>query len=119
MNRPIHFEILADDPEKLSVFYEEVFGWKTAAWGGGDQGYWLVTTGPADVPGIDGGMMNRHFEQAVINTVEVADIERVIEQVVSLGGMKKHGPQEVPGIGLHAYLADPEGNLFGVLQPAG
>jgi predicted enzyme related to lactoylglutathione lyase len=28
------------------------------------------------------------------------------------------GPNEIPGVGLHAYCADPEGNLFGILQPA-
>ena len=30
MNRPVHFEILGDDPAKLSEFYNSIFGWKIA-----------------------------------------------------------------------------------------
>jgi len=28
MNRPVHFEIHANDPAKLSKFYADVFGWQ-------------------------------------------------------------------------------------------
>ena len=28
MNRPVHFEIHATDPAKLSKFYADVFGWQ-------------------------------------------------------------------------------------------
>lgn len=117
MNRPIHFEILAGEPEKIASFYEDVFGWKTSSWPDGEQAYWLVRTGQ-DAPGIDGGIMGRHFEQAVINTVQVASIEGTIAKVEASGGKKVHGPEEIPQVGTHAYCADPEGNLFGILQPA-
>ena len=30
MNRPIHFEIPAENPEKAMEFYRKVFGWKFA-----------------------------------------------------------------------------------------
>lgn len=53
MNRPVHFEILGDDPAALAEFYRGVFGWEIATWEG--QGYWLATTGAAGTPGIDGG----------------------------------------------------------------
>ena len=117
MNRPIHFEILADDPVRVGQFYGDVFGWSTAEWGGGEQGYWLVTTGPSETPGINGGMMKRHFPQGVINTIEVADVEATVSAVEESGGKKVHGPEVVPGVGLHAYCSDPEGTIFGVLQP--
>ena len=35
MNRPVHFEILADNPEKVGDFYKKVLGWKVESWGGG------------------------------------------------------------------------------------
>ena len=56
MTRPVHFEILAEDPDKTVKFYEEVFGWEIGKWGEGDQGYWPVTTGSGD--GINGGILN-------------------------------------------------------------
>lgn len=117
MTRPVHFEILADDPEKVADFYRQVLGWEISNWGG-PQAYWLVTTGADDSPGINGGIMERHFGQAVINTVEVDVLEDTLAAVESAGGRKVHGPSEIPGIGLHAYCEDPEGNMFGVLQPA-
>ena len=58
MSRPIHFEILSDDPEKTAAFYREALGWEVATWEG-SQGYWLANTGPKDTPGIDGGIMSK------------------------------------------------------------
>ena len=116
MKRPVHFEILADDPERAAAFYEAVLDWQIARWQGSEQIYWLVTTGPEDVPGINGGIMGRHSPQAVINTLEVTSLEDTLKKIEAAGGRKVQGPNEVPGVGLHAYCADPEGNLFGVMQ---
>lgn len=118
MKRPVHFEILADDPKKVAEFYANVFGWEIADWGGGEQTYWLATTGPESEPGINGGFMGRAFDQAVINTLEVESLEDITQSIESAGGKVVHGPNDVPGVGRHAYFADPEGNLFGVMQPA-
>jgi uncharacterized protein len=115
MNRPIHFEILADDPEALAEFYGGVFGWKTRDWRG-PVSYWMVTTGE-DEPGIDGAFMQRHFAQGVINTISVESHDRAVERVLEAGGEQVQGPHRIPGVGLHSYCADPEGNLFGILEP--
>ncbi len=44
MSRVVHFEITANDPEKICTFYTDVFGWKITKYPG-PQDYWLVTTG--------------------------------------------------------------------------
>jgi predicted enzyme related to lactoylglutathione lyase len=118
MIRPVHFEILADDPQKVGAFYEAALGWTIAAWEGGEEPYWLVTTGPDDVPGINGGIMQRSFPQAVINTAEVESLQEVLDKVEAAGGKVVQGPMDIPGVGRHAYCSDPEGNLFGLMQPA-
>jgi predicted enzyme related to lactoylglutathione lyase len=115
MKRPIHFEILADDPESVGAFYAAVLDWEVSTWGGGE--YWLVKTGEEGSPGIDGGIMGRAFAQAVINTVEVESLQETMEKVKAAGGKVVHGPNEVPGVGMHAYCADVEGNLFGLMEP--
>lgn len=116
MNRPVHFEILANDPVKVAAFYKDVLGWKAEKWDGPME-YWMVTTGPAGTPGINGGITKRTFSQAVINTVSVESLDKVLKKVEAAGGKKVMGPNEIPGIGLFAYCADIEGNLFGLLQP--
>ena len=118
MNRVIHFEILADDPVRASRFYEQVLGWKVGAPAGMEEQYWLVTTGGDGEAGINGGLMARHFPQPVINTVQVESLSDVLASVKANGGAVAHGPNEIPGIGTHAYCTDTEGNMFGVLQPA-
>ena len=55
MSRPVHFEIHASDPARAIRFYERTFGWIFQQWG--EQEYWLITTGSADEPGIDGGLI--------------------------------------------------------------
>ena len=54
MNRPVHFEIPADDVERAVAFYQKTFGWTIKKWDGPIP-YWMVTTGPEDEGGINGG----------------------------------------------------------------
>ena len=117
MRRPVHFEILSKEPKKIGDFYRALFGWKIASWDG-PQSYWLINTGDQGAPGINGGLMERHFDQAVINTVEVESLDAMLAKLETIGGKKVHGPEEIPGIGRHVYCADPEGNLLGMIQPA-
>jgi predicted enzyme related to lactoylglutathione lyase len=121
MGRPIHFEILVEDPEADAEFYEKVFGWHVSRWDDPDpdaeQGYFLLGTGETDQPGIDGALMHPHFDQKVINTIAVEDIDATIKAVKAAGGDLLHGPSEVPDVGMHAYCVDPSGVLFGIMQP--
>ena len=70
MQRPVHFDITADDPDRAVAFYEKVFGWKLTHWEGGPMDYWLIETGDAQ-PGIDGGLSRRADGDApaTINTI--------------------------------------------------
>ncbi len=115
--RPVHFEILADNPEKVADFYRKALGWEITTWEG-PQMYWLINTGPDNAAGINGGIMRREFAQPVINTIGVESLQETLKKVRAAGGKTINEPSEIPGIGLHVYCADPEGNMFGLLQPA-
>lgn len=117
MNRVIHFEIGAKNPDVIVKFYQEALGWEIKAWEGGES-YWLVMTGEQGTPGIDGGIMPAGFPQPVINTIAVDSLEDTIAKIEAAGGKTVYGPNDIPGVGRHAYCADPEGTMFGVLQPS-
>lgn len=121
MNRPVHFEILVPDPASTAEFYESVFGWTVARWDDPDpdaeQGYYLLETGDPEHPGIDGAVMHDHFDQRVINTIEVENLDASIRAVREAGGEVINGLNEVPGVGTHAYYQDPAGVIFGMMQP--
>ncbi len=126
MGRPIHFEIQADDPERAKSFYENAFGWKIEKWSGESVGmdYWMLTTGPDGVPGINGGMYKRPADKKLNTydcTIAVEDIDEAIQAIKANGGEIQpwEGKEkwEMAGIGWFTRARDTEGNIFGVLQP--
>jgi predicted enzyme related to lactoylglutathione lyase len=122
MPRPIHFEIHAADPERAMRFYRELFGWSFTPWG--SPGYWLVKTGEAPEPGIDGGLVQRRgqppTESQAVNafpcTVGVKSVDEVLARAVALGGQVAVPRMPIPGVGWLGYAKDTEGNLFGLHQ---
>jgi predicted enzyme related to lactoylglutathione lyase len=114
MPRVVHFEIIANDPEKTVTFYNNVFGWKITKWEG-PQEYWLVETGETEGAGINGGIFrSNEVLSGTVNSVDVKDIDAYIEKVKQQGGeivVEKHA---IPGVGYNAYCKDVEGTLFGI-----
>lgn len=125
MSRVVHFEIHAAEPEALVDFYAYVFGWTFTPWEG-PWPYWLIETGEAP-PGINGGLIQRRGEaptdgqpvNAFVCTVGVDDLEATVARALERGGALAVAAADVPGIGVLAYLRDPDGNIVGVLQPGG
>jgi predicted enzyme related to lactoylglutathione lyase len=116
MLRVTHFELPADDPEKLVAFYEKVFGWTVRKWEGPME-YWLVMTGPEDQPGIDGGIARRgKGESGAINSIDVPSVDEYLAKIESGGGTVVMPKRTVPRVGYLAYCRDPEGNTFAIME---
>jgi hypothetical protein len=116
MPRIIHFEFAADNPERATKFYREVFGWESTNWGGPME-YWLVKTG-SDGPGIDGGIMRHNPNMPrTVNTIGVSSVDEYLKKVTSNGGKVAAPKMAIPGVGWQAYCIDTEGNVFGIHQP--
>ena len=120
--RVIHFEIQADDPARAKAFYESTFGWKIDKWKGqsGGMDYWMIVTGKDGEPGINGGMYKRPQDKPSHMydcTVSVDNLDTAIEDVQKNGGVITQGKMEIPGVGWFARGTDPEGNIFGLMQP--
>ena len=121
MSRVVHFEIHADDPQRAANFYQSVFGWHIQKWDG-PADYWLVTTGQAPEPGIDGaivkrmGPINGDAVIAYVCTVDVPSVDDAIAKITSHGGTIVLPKMPVPGVGWLVYAKDTEGNIFGSLQ---
>ena len=116
MPRPIHFEIPAENPERAINFYSNVFGWKFTKWDG-PMDYWIISTGRAPEPGIDGGLMPRRDPaQPCVNTVGVANLDDSIAVVQTNGGSIAVPKMPIPGVGWLAYCKDTEGHIFGMME---
>jgi predicted enzyme related to lactoylglutathione lyase len=116
MPRVIHFEVCADDPERAVRFYQEAFGWDIRKWNG-PMAYWLVQTGEAPEPGINGAIMERMPGVGTVNTVEIHNLEEALEKVKEAGGNQLGSIQQIPDVGRFSYVLDSEGNPLGLMEP--
>jgi len=126
MSRTVHFEIHAQDPDWAEAFYRAVFGWDIERYEGSPVDYRLITTGPDDLPGINGAIVERQGPppeghapvSAFVCTIGIDSIEETERAVAGAGGQQVMDRMEIPDVGLLSYFKDTEGNLFGALEPA-
>ena len=116
MSRVVHFELTADDPERATRFYQEVFGWQSQKWDG-PQDYWLIKTGEEGEPGIDGAIMRRDAPgMTTVNTIDVSSVDEFVTKIEQAGGTVVAPKMPIPGLGYFAYCSDTEGNMFAIMQ---
>lgn len=116
MPRPVHFDFPADDPERAIKFYSQVFGWKFEKWEGPME-YWLITTGPKEEPGVNGGMGRRGDpDMGVVNTIDVPSVDEYVRKITAAGGKVLQPKMAIPGVGWYATCQDTEGNAFGIMH---
>lgn len=127
MNPVVHFEMPAQDKNRMADFYSKTFGWKTQMLGPDMGDYILVTTAETDEnmmvknPGqINGGFYIKSEELPVQHTsvvIQVENIDDSIQKVTDGGGKVLGKPQDIPGVGRFVYFEDTENNIAGMLQP--
>jgi len=126
MDPVVHFELPAEDRERMAAFYTAAFGWQAQFHGPEMGNYTVVTTtesegGRPTTPGaINGGLFLRTSDTASHTpsvVIAVQDIHASLRAVEQAGGTVAGPPQEIPGVGTHAGFRDTEGNRLSMLQP--
>ena len=123
----VHFEIPANNPEKLSEFYKNLFGWNIEKVSMGEIGdYWMIETRPGTSqnmeeamkrPGANGGMMKKIGPtQQPLNYVMVESVDEFTKKLQSLGGKIIVPKTPIPDMGAFAVGLDPEGNPVGLFE---
>lgn len=116
--RFVWYELLTSDPAAAITFYKDVIGWTTQAFGG--EGYQMFVGSQGPVGGVTllpepaKQMGAPPFWQA---NVVVEDLDAAVAQVKELGGQIYHR-EEVPSVGRFAVIADPQGAVISIFQPA-
>ncbi len=123
----VHFEIPANNPDKLSAFYKSLFGWNFEKLSMGDAGdYWMIETraGTAqnmekaqNTAGRNGGMMKKmDAYQRPLNYVSVESVDDFSKKIQNLGGKIIIPKTPIPNMGAFAVGLDPEGNPVGLFE---
>jgi predicted enzyme related to lactoylglutathione lyase len=116
----VHFEIPANDVEKLSGFYSKVFGWKFEKVETPDgNAYWLITTkDKQESAGVNGGMVKKmDANQRPTNYVQVESIDDYLRKIEQHGGKTIMPRTVIPKMVIFALAVDPEGNPLGLVEP--
>ena len=126
MNPVVHFEMPYDDRMRMSLFYEQAFGWQTQPLGEEMGDYVLAATtesenGRPKAPGtINGGFFPRKPDWPVQHpavVVAVDNIHTAVDKVQKAGGTVLGEPVHIPGVGQYVSFMDTEGNRVSMLQP--
>lgn len=128
MNPVVHFEMPADDSDRIAKFYTGAFGWKAKKYGEELGNYVLVWTAETDPktgmlkrPGaINGGFFRKdtskpaQYPNVVIG---VEDIKESMKMIEKAGGKVIGEPMEIPGYGMYVSFYDTEGNRNSIMEP--
>ena len=130
MNPVVHFEMPAEDRQRMVDFYTKVFGWQANMLGPEMGEYVVVTTTEGDPqtgrpknPGaINGGFYKKTPDmpaQYPSVVIAVDDIRAHMKKIADAGGKVLGEPMDIPGVGAYVSFIDTEGNRVSILQPKG
>lgn len=117
-------ELMTGDTAAAGAFYSAVVGWKVKELSMPDMpAYFLFELDEGDnCPGI-GGMMDfpPELEGKLppnwTGYVAVDDVDETARQFAALGGRVQRQPDDIPGIGRFAVVADPHGAVICIITP--
>jgi uncharacterized protein len=115
----VWFEYSGRNARALQQFYSELFDWKIDANNPLEYGTIDTDAGGAGIPGgiwTAGDKAGADLGDYVLVTVGVADIGSAVAKAEGLGAKAIVPKWEVPEGPTVAYLKDPEGHLFGLIQ---
>jgi predicted enzyme related to lactoylglutathione lyase len=118
-NNLASFAIHVDDIDRARRFYEAVFGWCFEPWG--PPGFYLIHTGDASDPGIQGTMHKRQTPRSGTGlnglepTFSVDDLDAVMNAVEANGGRVTFQKMHIQTVGTLIRFDDTEGNDIGAM----
>ncbi len=112
-NPVVHFEITAKNVEKLHEFYSRIFGWKIDA--NNPFKYGMTDTGAGT--GINGGIGEAMGSGSGLTFyIQVANIDKALEQIVAAGGKIVMAKEKVPNGPTLGQFLDPAGFRIGLIE---
>ena len=104
--RFVWYELLSKDPKASIAFYSKVIGWSTVSFGQGDYVMWVAEQGP--VGGVMGLPNEAPIPSSWTASVQVEDVDATASLARKLGGTVLKEPEQIPGVGRFAVIADPQ-----------
>ncbi len=117
----IWYELMTNDAEAAQDFYSAVVGWSFAPAGPNDKDYRQFSINDAVVGGLlplTSEMTANGARPCWSGYIGVDDVDQSAESIEKTGGTIHMAPQDIPGVGRFAFVADPQGAMFYTMKGA-
>ncbi len=108
----VWYDVMTTDTKAGEAFYRDVIGWKATNSGMSDRSYTIFSAGEVPV----GGLMPIPEEARAAGAkphwtgyIAVDDVDAYAKRVTAAGGAVHRAPEDIPGVGRFAVVADPHG----------
>jgi predicted enzyme related to lactoylglutathione lyase len=115
----VWYELMTTDTKAAETFYDDVVGWTSADSGMPDADYTLFKTNGLRVAGLmtlPQSARDMNVPPAWLGYIGVDDVDASAEKLVKLGGTVHRQPDDIPGVGRFAVVADPHGAVFALFS---
>ena len=120
-NNFVWYDLMTTDPKAAEAFYSSVVGWRAQDAGMPDRSYTILHVKETPI----GGLMPLPTEASAAGArpiwsgyVVVDDVDAVAKRVAQASGTVHRGPEDIPGVGRFAVVADPHGASFVLFKGA-
>jgi uncharacterized protein len=119
LGRPLWYELMTSDMKSAEGFYRTVVGWKTEPFEGAGRPYTAFNrSGGVAI----GGVMTKPDEMKAppfwSMYIGVPKLEDAVAHIKRLGGQAHTEVISIPGVGRMQMMADPQGAMFYIIEPA-
>lgn len=116
----IWYELTTSNADAAADFYGKVLGWTSEASEQPDMDYRMLSMpGEEAVAGlmaITPDMAAQGAQPAWLGYVGVDDVDKMAVSIRDGGGAVHMEPDDIPGVGRFAFVADPQGALFYIMR---
>jgi uncharacterized protein len=115
----VWFDLVTVDPVASRRFYGDVFGWTFDAVADSVEDYHVIRADGVPIGGVfTAPVRGAQAGARWLSFASVADLDRSLSKLKSLGAKTLVEPTDVAGRGRHAIVRDPQGAILGLLQSA-
>ncbi len=114
----IWYELMTSDPDGAAAFYGPLLGWTFSSANQPDMDYRQFSHGSDMIGGcmkLPGGAP---MPPMWLGYIRVDDVDKSTAQIRAAGGQVHMVPQDIPGVGRFALVADPQGVPFYIMRSA-
>ena len=111
----VWYDVMTSDTKAAELFYKDVMGWEAKDSGMADRSYTLLFAGSAMVGGlmpIPDAARASGARPAWMGYIGVDDVDAYAKKAEAAGGAVHRPPEDIPGVGRFALVADPYGAGF-------